>query len=119
MTSLDAKLGLAIYLQRMKIEECFRDMKNLLGLEKLMNKRRDQMEKMVALLLIAYAIALWLGEVLRSVRFPEGTRKHKLYSGLFVLLKFKFTMPRKDFLPISSRALSSFAYLVCPVRTNV
>ena len=61
-----AKQGLSIYLQRMKIEECFRDMKNLLGLEKLMNKRRDHMEKMVALLLIAYAIALWLGEMLRS-----------------------------------------------------
>jgi hypothetical protein len=119
MTNLEAKQGLAIYLQRMKIEECFRDMKNLLGLEKLMNKRRDQMEKMVALLLIAYAIALWLGEMLRSVLFPEGTRKHKLYSGLFVLLKLKLTMPRQDFLPISSRALSSFSNLVCCVRSNV
>ena len=119
MTNLEAKQGLAIYLQRMKIEECFRDMKNLLGLEKLMNKRRDQMEKMVALLLIAYAIALWLGEMLRSVLFPEGTRKHKLYSGLFVLLKLKLTMPGQDFLPISSRALSSFANLICSVRSNV
>ena len=119
MTNLDAKQGLAIYLQRMKIEECFRDMKNLLGLEKLMNKRRDHMEKMVALLLIAYAIALWLGEMLRSVLFPEGTRKLKLYSGLFVLLKLKLTMPRQDFLPISSRALSSFANLVYSARSNV
>ena len=119
MTNLDAKQGLAIYLQRMKIEECFRDMKSLLGLEKLMNKRRDQMEKMVALLLIAYTIALWLGEMLRSVLFPEGTRKHKLYSGLFVLLKLKLTMPRQDFLPISSRALSSFSNLVYCVRSNV
>ena len=40
MTNLEPKQGLAIYLQRMKIEESFRDMKNLLGLEKLMNKRR-------------------------------------------------------------------------------
>ena len=119
MTNLDAKGGLDIYLQRMKIEECFRDMKTLLGLEKLMNKRMDHMEKMVALLLIAYAIALWLGEMLRSVLFPVGTRKHKLYSGLFVLLKLKLTIPKQDFLPISSHALSSFANLVCSVRSNV
>lgn len=34
MTNLEAKQALAIYLQRMKIEESFRDLKNLLGLEK-------------------------------------------------------------------------------------
>ena len=50
MTNLDAEQGLTIYLQRMKIDESFRDMKSLLGMEKLMNKRRDHMEKMVALL---------------------------------------------------------------------
>ena len=58
MTNLEAEQGLTIYLQRMKIEVSFRDMKNLLGMKKLMNKRRDHMEKMVALLLIAYAIGL-------------------------------------------------------------
>ena len=84
-----------------------------------MNKRRDHMEKIVALLLLAYAISLWLGETLRSALFPEGTRKHKIYSGLFVLLKLKLTMPRQDFLPISSSALSSFSDLVCNVRSNV
>jgi hypothetical protein len=119
MTNLEAEQGLSIYLQRMKIEESFRDMKSLLGLEKLMNQRRDHMEKMVALLLIAYAIALWLGETLRATLFPEGTRKHKLYSGLFVILKLKITMSRHGFLPISSLALSSFANLVCSVRNNV
>ena len=119
MTNLEAKQGLDVYLQRMKIEESFRDMKNLLGLEKLMNKRRDHMEKMVALLLIAYAIGLWLGETLRSSLFPRGTRKHKMYSGLFVLLKLKLTISRQDFLPISSCALSSFASLILPVPTNV
>ena len=61
MTNLKAEQGLEIYLQRMKIEESFRDMKSLLGLEKLMNKRRDHMEKMVALLLIAYAIGTLVG----------------------------------------------------------
>lgn len=119
MTNLDAKRGSDIYLQRMKIEESFRDMKSLLGLEKLMYKRRDHVEKMVTFLLLAYAIGLWLGETLRSVLFPEGTRKHKLYSGLFVLLKLKLSLPRQEFLPISSRTLSSFTNLVCYVRTNV
>lgn len=119
MTNLDAKQGLDVYAQRMKIEESFRDMKSLLGLEKLMNKRRDHMEKMVALLLIAYAIGLWLGETLRSTLFPEGTRKHKLYSGLFVLLKLKLSIARQDFLPISSLALNSFSCLILYVRSNV
>lgn len=94
-------------------------MKNLLGLEKLMNKRRDHMEKMVALLLITYAIGLWLGETLRSKLFPEGTRLHKLYSGLFVLLKLKLTLSRHEFIPVSSLALTSFSTLVCNVRNNV
>ncbi len=119
MTNLDARQGLDIYFERMKIDESFRDMKSLLGLEKLMNKRRDHMEKMVALLLIAYTIGLWLGENLRSTLFPEGTRKHKLYSGLFLLLKLKLTIPQHVFLPISSHALSSFASLILPVRSNV
>lgn len=119
MTNLDAKRGLDIYLQRMKIDESFRDMKSLLGLEKLMNKRRDHMEKMAALLLLAYAIGLWLGETLRASLFPENARKHKLYSGLFVLLKLKLTISKQDFLPISSQALSSFSSLILPVRSNV
>lgn len=119
MTNLDAKQGLDVYAQRMKIEESFRDMKSLLGLEKLMNKRREHMEKMVALLLIAYAIGLWLGETLRSTLFPEGTRKHKLYSGLFVLLKIKLALSRRDFLPISNLALTSFSNIILNVRSNV
>ena len=84
-----------------------------------MNKRRDHMEKIVALLLIAYAIGLWLGETIRSKLFPEGTRKHKLYSGLFVLLKLKLNFSRHEFIPISSLALSSFSTIISSVRNNV
>jgi hypothetical protein len=94
-------------------------MKSLLGLEKLMNIRRDHIEKMVALLLIAYAIALWLGETLRSYLFPQNSRKHKLYSGLFVILKLKLTISTQDFLPISTLALTSFSNLIWGVRSNV
>ena len=119
MTNLDAKQGLDIYSKRMKIEESFRDLKSLLGMEKLMNKHRDHMEKMVALLLIAYAIGLWLGETLRSTLFPDGTRKHKLYSGLFVLLKLKLALSRHEFIQTSSLALTSFSNLILDVPTNV
>jgi transposase len=116
MNNLKAEDGLAIYLQRIKIEECFRDLKNLLGLEKLMNKRRDQMEKMVALLMIAYVIGLWLGEILRTVLLPENTYKHKLYSGLFVFLKLR---PPPNFSQCSLQALASFSSLIFNVRTFV
>lgn len=119
MTDLSAEDGLNIYLQRMKIEESFRDMKSLLGLERLMNKRRDHMEKMVALLLIAYAIGLWLGETLRETLFPKDSPKKKLYSGLFVLLKLKFTLSPPEFLRTSAVALSSFRSMASGVRTLV
>ena len=106
----------AIYLQRMKIEECFRDIKNLLGLDRLMNKRRDHMEKRVAWLIIAYAIGLWLGKVLRVDMFPNHIRKYKLFSGLFVFLKLK---PPPNFIQYSLLALASFSTLVLNVRTFV
>jgi Transposase DDE domain len=115
MTNLDAKQGLAIYDQRMKIEETFRDLKNLLNFHKLMNKRRTLMEKMVAMILIAYAIVLVVGESLRAQLFPEGSGKYKLYSGAFVFLKLK-PDPGP---PILSQVLSIFSQLVLSVRTNV
>jgi hypothetical protein len=119
MTNLKAEDGLDIYLQRMKIEESFRDLKNLLGMEKLMSKRRDHMEKMVALLLIAYTIGLWLGETLRETIFPQDSRKQKLYSGLFVFLKLKLDLSPPDLFRSSSLALSAFKSCLLPVRSNV
>ena len=119
MTNLNAQDGLELYQQRMKIEECFRDMKNLLGLEKLMNKSRKHMEKMVALLMIAYVIGLWLGETLREKLFPANTPKHKLYSGLFILLKLKPNISSHNFTQLSLQALASFSQLILIVRTHV
>jgi hypothetical protein len=119
MTNLNPEDGLDIYLQRMKIEESFRDLKSLLGMERLMSKRRDHMEKMVALLLIAYTIGLWLGETLRETIFPKESRKQKLYSGLFVFLKLKIDLAPPDFLRSASLALSSFKSCFLLVRTLV
>ena len=115
MTNLKAEEGLAIYFQRMKIEETFRDLKNLLNFHKLMNKRRSIMKKMVALVLIAYAVVLIVGETLRAQVFPEGGRKNKLFSGPFIFLKLKPDLSP----PIRSQACAAFSQLVLPVRTNV
>jgi hypothetical protein len=99
------------------IEECFRNMKNLLGLEKLMNQPSAYMEKMVALIMLAYAIGLWLGEALRDSLFPADNRKRKLYSGLFIFLKLKLDFSHHNFVAISSRSLATFAILITNVRS--
>lgn len=119
MTNLSAEQGHSFYLQRMKIDESFRDLKNLLGMDKMMFQKRQWMEQMVSLALMAYAIGLILGETLRSHLFPEISRKRKLFSGLFVLLKLKLSISYHDFTKISSLALQSFHFIVIPVRTFV
>lgn len=119
MTNLPAEQGLAFYVQRMKIDEAFKDLKSLLGLDKLMCQKRHWMEQMVSLALIAYAIGLVLGETLRAHLFPETSRKRKLYSGLFVLLKLKLSFSSSQFRKIHSLAVHSFQTLLLPVRTFV
>ena len=119
MTNLDAQQAYSIYFQRMKIEEAFRDLKRFFGLEKLMNKHRDQMEKMLALLLIAYTISLWLGEALRTSIFPENSRKYSLYSGIFVFLKLKLCLSPPQFNAISYHSCLSFHAFVTNVRSLI
>lgn len=115
MTDLDAEQGLELYLQRMKIEETFRDLKSLLHFDKLMNKRRKWMEKMVALVLLAYSLALILGEAVREALFPPNTRKHHLFSGSFIFLKLTPILSP----PILSKAKTVFSQLLYTVRTHV
>jgi hypothetical protein len=119
MTNLPVEQGLEIYLQRMKIEEAFRDLKSLLGLDKMMQKKRALMEKMVALMMIAYAVTLILGETLRDHLFPETSRKRKQFSGPFILIKLKLNLPRTERQAISAQALQTFSSLIAPVRTLV
>lgn len=66
MTDLEPEKGLAIYRQRMKVEECFKDLKSLLSLGKVMNKKQENMEKMVAMVLLAYVLGLLVGEEVRD-----------------------------------------------------
>ncbi len=147
MTDLEPEQGWAYYRQRMKIDESYRDLKSLLGLERVMNKRQERMEQVLALVLLAYAVALLVGERLRDALFgePEGPSqapaatqrdpkahprgkqtqrgrrsKWKRYSGAFVLLKGYWPIPTAMRTAAVQQALATFAALVLPsVPTHV
>ena len=131
MTSPEPERGLEIYQARMKIEETFRDCKGLLHLPKIMNKRLDNLEKMIALALMAYAVALLFGEAPRDVTYgkvepdklqdawfgtgPNPASEHqqwRLYSGMFVLIKQKPRLPKKMIQMIAKVTVEAFAQLV-------
>lgn len=135
MSDGEPEEGLHIYLKRMKIDEMFRDGKSLLGMERLMNKRWVYMEKMLALLLLVYAIAYLVGEKLRDVLYgepigeratvPEGERmpgcpqwragkKWKRYSGLFILLKQKWSVSSKEWKAIMEEVWMTLSAIVLP-----
>ena len=76
-----------IYGLRMKIEESFRDIKDLLNIDKIMNYKRDNMEKMISMVLLSCSIVLLIGERIREVGYAG--KKRKLYSGVFILLRRK------------------------------
>lgn len=131
ITTLEPQCGLDIYLHRMKIEETFKDCKDLLHLSKLMNKKQALLEQMIALCLLTYIAGVWLGEALRDVvygkikisavadallnRIPIDANAHPkwlLYSGLFVLLKQKLRLPKSEFDALSRAAASAFEVLI-------
>jgi hypothetical protein len=58
-------------LNRVNSNETFRDLKRLLGMTRLMNKQQQIVEKMLALLLLMFAIGLLLGEGLRDYLYGE------------------------------------------------
>jgi hypothetical protein len=138
MSTLPPEEALRIYHARMKIDESFKDLKNLLGLDKLMNKSQQHMEQMAALTMLAYAVGLLVGETLRDELYPPPAPpalqptsaapapdrsparrcKWQMYSGLFVLLKQKLTLPAARLRQLIDQTLQAFALLVCPpVRT--
>lgn len=139
VTDLDPSRGVELYYARMKIEQSFRDLKSLLHLDKLMNKQQTAMEKMVALVLLAFSIGVVVGEQTRDELYGispdqaepdtqpiEGnpalrqTRKWRLYSGLFVLLKRKLNLTHDQIQHIFRAALAQFILLLrYPVRTLV
>ena len=118
ISNLEPEAALAIYKARMKIEQAFRDLKSLLSWDKIMNKTRRNMERMTAIVLLAYAIALLIGEDIRK-RIYEG-KKSKLYSGLFILLKHRIRLTREAIGESVARAYSLLSSIILgSVRTNV
>ena len=118
ISNLEPEAALAIYKARMKIEQTFRDLKSLLRWDKIMNKSQRNMEKVTALMLIAYAIALLIGEAFRERIYPR--KKSKLYSGLFILLKQHTQLASKIMEEIVARVHSLFRGIILgDVRTNV
>ncbi len=128
MTSLEPEAGLKVYQARVKIEEGLKDLKSLLHLDKVMSKSQLNMEKMIAMLLIAYAVGLLVGEAIRDQMYGAMTNKRsaklwQLYSGLFVLLKQKMRLAAAALRILIRQVQQSFALLVTgenqPVRTHV
>jgi hypothetical protein len=75
------------------------------------------MEKMVAMMFLAYSIGLLIGEEIRD-RIYTG-KKWKRFSGLFILLKQRFQLTRKT-MTDTNHAYSFFSGMVLgDVRTHV
>lgn len=60
-----------LYLQRMKIELMFRDLKSTIGIDKNMSFKRENMQKLIVLALLAYTLALLVGEKIRENYYGE------------------------------------------------
>jgi hypothetical protein len=135
ITNMEPEAGLALYFQRMKIEICFRDLKSLLHIDKVMNKSQVYLDKMLAMVMLAYAITLLVGEAIRDVQYAQVTphelnllaipnvdRRSRwfLYSGPFLLLKQRYRLHPGVLRQIVKAALSIFTQLVfANVRTLV
>ena len=92
-------------------------------MDKIMNKRQENMEKMLAMVLLVYGIGLMLGEALRDRMYGspdlvgedqvcKPNRKLNSYSGLFILLKHKITLLVGELRKVVAEALSLFNILV-------
>ncbi len=136
MTNLEPEAGLELYFLRMKIEICFRDLKSLLHLNKIMNKSQTLLEKMIAMVMLAYAISLVIGEAIRDVQYaqidpndfnllqiPPGEKSSRwfLFSGPFLLIKQRYRLSSQSLTSIVQISLAIFSNLILAhnVRTLV
>jgi hypothetical protein len=135
LTNMDPEAGLALYDQRMKIEICFRDLKSLLHIDKVMNKSQVYLNKMLAMVMLAYAITLFVGEAIRDVQYAQVSphevnlltvpkvdkcSRWFLFSGPFLLLKQRYRLHPSVLRQIVKAALLIFSHLVfANVRTLV
>lgn len=77
MGNLPPERLIEVYGQRMKIEQTFKDSKSLMNLEKVMNKGREQLEKTLALVLVAYSLALMIGEGARDEAYGDSREEKR------------------------------------------
>lgn len=118
ISNLPPEEAIKIYRLRMRIEESFRDMKDLLNIDKIMNQKQENMEKMVSLVLLSYSIGLLIGETIRETVYPE--KKRKLYSGLHILLKRKVSIIGETLRAVIDSAFLVFSNIALGnVRTYV
>jgi Transposase DDE domain len=135
MTNMVPEAALSLYDQRMKIEICFRDLKSLLHIDKVMNKSQRYLDKMLAMVMLAYAVCLIVGETIRDVQYAqmdpndlnllaapavEVSSRWYLFSGPFLLLKQRYRLGKCILRRIVAVALQIFAHLIfANVRTLV
>jgi len=127
MSTLEPEEALRLYFKRMKIEISFRDLKSLLHIHKVMNKSQERLEKMLALVMIAYAISLLIGEAFRDVQYAQvqpcdldlltipktgKSSKWHSFSGPFLLLKRRCCLDNYLLRQIVSAVLILFSNLV-------
>jgi hypothetical protein len=127
ITNLEPEEGLALYAKRMKIEVCFRDLKSLLHIDKVMHKSQTLLEKMMAMVMLAYAISIVIGEAIRDVQYgrlspqdfnllqiPETDKcsRWHLFSGPFLFIKQRYHLPDAVLNQIVQAALLVFSNLV-------
>lgn len=83
ITDCEPGKGLKSYKIRMKIEESFKDIKDKLGFTKLMNKKLENLVKLILIGLLAYNILMLIGERLREAVLNRAERRR--FSGLHLL----------------------------------
>jgi hypothetical protein len=89
-----------------------------LNIDKIMNQKQDNMEKMLSMVLLSYSIGLLIGETIRESVYTE--KKRKLYSGLHILLKHKVNVFDETLETIINSAFLVFSNIVLGnVRTYV
>lgn len=137
MTDFKPEHGLQVYCARMKIEANFRALENMLGTTRVMNKRQDSIEKLLALLLPRYAIGLLVGENPCDVLYCPLTARLSLadasmsqprrnkwqrYSELFVPLRQKLHASPLRWRAILNTTLAVFLTIVyspCTISSNL
>jgi hypothetical protein len=92
-----------------------------------MNKSQTLLEKMTAMVMLAYAISLVIGEAIRDVQYthiephefnlllvPDGEKSSRwfLFSGPFLLIKQRYRLPLETLNLITDISLLVFANLI-------